>query len=211
MPWQTAVAIQLQAGDTIINPSGIFVYSGAPAAGNLIFSAAPAAGTDQFGNVFVEGGAAYIVSGGSTFALQLGNQGTGGAAFFIHNQSSAPNADPGYSANLASPVNGCVAEITSGKGQAVDTAASLLIGDSRSSAVAGGLIQLVCGATLLNSSAVAQIPETAPVLATLPTDTNSGTTWVSGERAFMNTNWVGNINSNFTAIVNSLKQAGIWK
>ena len=210
MPWQTAVAIQLQAGDTIINPSGIFVYSGAPAAGNLIFSAAPASGSDTFGNSFVEGGAAYIVSGGSTFALQLGNQGTGGAAFFIHNQSSAPNADPGYSANLASPSAGCVAEITSGKGQVGDAAASLLIGDSRSSAQAGGLIQLVCGATLLNSSAVASIPATAPTLASLPNDNNSGSTWVAGERAFMNNNWVANVNSNFAAIKTALVNAGIW-
>ncbi len=211
MPWSALVAIELQAGNTIINPSGLFVYnSNGPGANNLIVSDAPAAGTDQFGNPFLEGAASYVVASGSTFAMQLGSQGTGGAGFFVHNQTSSPSADPGYSANVASPVNGCAAEIVSGKGQAGDAESVLIVGDSRSSGVAGGLIQLSTAATLLNSSAVASIPEARPSLATLPTDNNSGSTWVSGERAFMNTNWVGNINANFTAIVNSLVAAGIW-
>jgi hypothetical protein len=41
--------------DYIINTSGIFIYSGAPAHGNLIGSWAGAAGTDGFGNAYPQG------------------------------------------------------------------------------------------------------------------------------------------------------------
>jgi hypothetical protein len=41
--------------DYIINTSGIFIYNGAPALGNLIGSWAGVAGTDAFGNVFPQG------------------------------------------------------------------------------------------------------------------------------------------------------------
>lgn len=46
---------QLIAGNVIVNPSGVFVYSGTPAAGNLIVSVAPSAGTDAFGNAYLQG------------------------------------------------------------------------------------------------------------------------------------------------------------
>ena len=42
--------------------AGIFVYSGAPAFGNLIYSVAAAAGTDGFGNAYLGGSVTY--SGG---------------------------------------------------------------------------------------------------------------------------------------------------
>jgi len=41
--------------DYIINTSGIFIYSGTPALGNLIGSWAGSAGTDAFGNVYPQG------------------------------------------------------------------------------------------------------------------------------------------------------------
>lgn len=41
--------------DYIINPAGIFIYSGPPAAGNLIVSIAPAAGVDGFTNPYPQG------------------------------------------------------------------------------------------------------------------------------------------------------------
>jgi hypothetical protein len=55
MGWQTQVAVQLLAGNTIINPQGNFIYNGPPAAGNLMIALAPAAGTDQFGNTYPQG------------------------------------------------------------------------------------------------------------------------------------------------------------
>ena len=69
MGWQTQVAIQLQAGNTIINATGVLTYSGPPAAGNLSASEAPASGTDQFGNNFLAGVCSY----GATIATQMGS------------------------------------------------------------------------------------------------------------------------------------------
>lgn len=57
-----------EAGNTIINASGTFTYSGTPAAGNLVESQAPANGTDSFGNAYLAGTTVYS---GGTFAAQL--------------------------------------------------------------------------------------------------------------------------------------------
>jgi hypothetical protein len=169
MGWQTEIAVQIQAGDTIINPNGIFTYSGTPAAGNLIFSSAPAAGTDSFGNAYVEGAAAYITTGGATFALQLGNQGSNGAAFFIHNQTSPPNADPGFSANLASP-SGTAAEIVSGKATAGSGQAVIIVSDSTLSGTAGGEVDISAGLTTTSGNMA--ITGTLTVNGTDQTSTN---------------------------------------
>jgi hypothetical protein len=67
MGWQVQNATVLIAGNTVINPNGIFTYSGPPAAGNLIASSAPAAGTDSFGNNYLQGNSAY----GATFATSM--------------------------------------------------------------------------------------------------------------------------------------------
>jgi hypothetical protein len=49
------VAQVFQAGTTLIDDAGLFVYSGAPGPGNLIASIASAGGTDQFGNGYGPG------------------------------------------------------------------------------------------------------------------------------------------------------------
>src|SRR5260370_30335990 len=64
---QVVNVVVLHAGNTIINPNGIFVYDGAPAAGNLIIALAPAAGTDQFANAFIKG----ILIGEPTDSAQI--------------------------------------------------------------------------------------------------------------------------------------------
>lgn len=51
------------AGNTIINPSGIFFYSATPANGNLIGSITPAGGTDSFGNSYLAGVCSYTTGG----------------------------------------------------------------------------------------------------------------------------------------------------
>lgn len=55
----------------VLNSSGLFIYSGTPANGNLVASIAPATGTDSFGNTYLEGIASY--SGASFAALDAGN------------------------------------------------------------------------------------------------------------------------------------------
>lgn len=70
-----------QGTDFIINSSGIFLYSAAPAAGNLIGSWAPLAGTDAFGNKYDKGLISYqptglnlgVYSALTQGTLQLGN------------------------------------------------------------------------------------------------------------------------------------------
>lgn len=49
------VATSFQAGDTIINSTGLFIYDGAPAAGNLLFAFTATSGEDQFGNTYAGG------------------------------------------------------------------------------------------------------------------------------------------------------------
>jgi hypothetical protein len=49
------VATSFAAGTVRINLSGLFVYSGPPAAGNLVFSLAWLAGTDRYGNPYPSG------------------------------------------------------------------------------------------------------------------------------------------------------------
>lgn len=62
---------QFQGTDFIVNSAGIFLYSAAPAAGNLIGSWTSAAGTDAYGNAYV-GGLATYAPDGSIIQLQSG-------------------------------------------------------------------------------------------------------------------------------------------
>lgn len=74
MPWQTTVTVQIQAGNTIINPNGVFTYSGTPAAGSLVTSVTPAATTaDNFGNQVIGGAVvSYDNATGIATALAAG-------------------------------------------------------------------------------------------------------------------------------------------
>jgi hypothetical protein len=67
-----SVATIFQAGNTIINSSGEFVYSPSPGLGNLISSVAGAAGTDQYGNAYLAGTTGYFQFGGAYYATQVG-------------------------------------------------------------------------------------------------------------------------------------------
>lgn len=66
------VAQVFEAGNTIINDQGLFVYSGTPAAGNLFLSIASAPGTDQFGNAY---GSGLNVGGQAGAHLAVSEQG----------------------------------------------------------------------------------------------------------------------------------------
>lgn len=132
MPWSTNVAVTLQAGNTIINPSGDFVYSSAPAAGDLIASIAPAAGTDSFGNAYEQGITAYATIAGNSQAVQIGENAASagtGIGFFIDSLSSPPSASPTVGGQ-ASGAAGCFAFIDSGKAAAGSHDAFVLVEDS---------------------------------------------------------------------------------
>jgi hypothetical protein len=63
-----------QAGDTVINPAGEFVYSAAPAAGDILASIANAAGNDQFGNAYKAGIFVYGATGAAGGLAVSGTQ-----------------------------------------------------------------------------------------------------------------------------------------
>jgi hypothetical protein len=68
---------QLNAGNTIINPQGIFTYSTFPPAANtLIASTAPAAGTDAKGNAYLAG--TFVYAQGASNWTATGVQSSGG-------------------------------------------------------------------------------------------------------------------------------------
>ncbi len=154
MGWQVINATVLHAGNTIINPNGIFTYSGPPALGNLIFSSAPAAGTDDFGNAYVQGAAAYVTLGGDRIALQLGLSSFGGtpaAAFFTHDETSPAFSDPMVGGTSATPA-GCISVLFSGESLNTSAGSGIEAADSTASGVAGGTVTIVAGQTTLNSS-----------------------------------------------------------
>jgi hypothetical protein len=144
-----------QAGDTIITPSGMFVYNGTPALGNLSVSIASASGTDGFGNVYYGPGAAtYVTSGGQTIAISSGTSSAGSAGFFFSNLTTPLTGDPGIVANIFAPATqGSELFITSGKSTATATAALLSVLDSVNTGIANGSILLQSGDNQLQGNA----------------------------------------------------------
>ncbi len=123
----------------------------------LLLSLAATAGTDDFGNAYPQGIAAFEQISGVTYALQLGRQTFGSVtapAFFILNQQSAPFLPPAYTATGVSAA-GCGAEIVSGQGTSGAALAAVTVQDSLQSGVPGGLIDLIAGAVAFNG---AQMP-----------------------------------------------------
>jgi hypothetical protein len=68
--------------DFVINQSGIFLYSGTPAAGNLVGSWASVSGTDDFGNAFLAG---LSAGNETTRQLLLRYNGTTASVDFLAN------------------------------------------------------------------------------------------------------------------------------
>ncbi len=158
--------------DFIISSSGQFFYSGTPALGNLIASIAPAAGTDSFGNAYEQGIAAYVTTGGKTYALQLGAQQVAGVtapAFWIADLTSPGHEPPAYTATQ-SGAGGSGCEIYSGKSLVASTPAFIAVEDSTESGIANGLIILGAG----------QVQFQGPVSGGLTVDTLAVTTITVG-------------------------------
>lgn len=177
MPWSANVAVQLQAGNTIINPNGMFVYSASgPGAGNLVFSVANDGVTaDQFSNTVIGGGACAYSGAAAAFLGQAS----------LQLQTTAGAIAGGFAGQVFENINGQLM-LASGGTSALDTQGTAILG---SSAVGSGKTRFdafVQRASFNNSGYTNQ--------GTAPNDTNSGSTWVSGERAFMNNNWVAYMN-----------------
>jgi hypothetical protein len=170
--------------------SGVFVYSPAPGPGNLIASVAAQAGTDPYGNAYVGGITSY--SGSSTWAALTGavlNLQTGGE----------------FQAAQLGAVGAGVSFLSAGLATSGDIGAEVILASQEGSGSGESEITLSAQQTSLNSSATQAIPIAAVSGFPLPDDPNSGTTWVSGERAFMNNDWITPLN----ALYSALQAAGI--
>ena len=77
---------QFQGTDFIINSSGIFLYSGTPANGNLVGSWAPASGTDAYGNTFPQG---LSIGANTTRQIVLNYNGSTASVTFRANNGHA--------------------------------------------------------------------------------------------------------------------------
>lgn len=130
----------------VINSSGIFIYSAAPALGNLVISITSLGGTDPFGNVYKAGFNNY----GSTFSLQASN----GAVFFTDNNFSVNAARVGIS---TSGIGGQTVALGSGNTQIGVPIGSLAISDG---SVPGGTP--VANFNGLFQALLAQIITTSP-------------------------------------------------
>jgi hypothetical protein len=172
MGWQTQVAVQLQAGNTIINPDGLFVYSGTPALGSLIASICPVEVNDQFGNDALQGITSYFLNSGKWFAAQV-FQGD------FNLNTAASSAGPWTFTG--------------------DVSIDFTTGNLDIESEKGINFNFINQPVKFNGAAI-----TASGFP-LPNDSNSGSTWVSGERTFMNNNWVAPINN----LISAMQSAGL--
>lgn len=143
MGWQVVYVPFLEAGGTIINQQGLFVYSGTPTTGNLIASIASVAGVDNFGNAYEAGMTEYLPESGKIFAVGLNTlSGTGLPGLSIQDIANPPTSPAGFfgesSGNVSTPQ--AFAAITSGQANATDVATFISILSQVQSAVTGGQI-----------------------------------------------------------------------
>jgi len=181
---------------------GLFMYNGTPALGNPPLLWITPQSTDPFGNAVAPNGVGVYNndSGDPLWALL-----SEGAAQFATSLAA-------LTGNFAGEITTAAAGqliLTSGGTSGLDSEGSVVIGSKASSGGSTRTSIQTDKTVLNNSGGPTPVAGVSGSILTLPPDANSGTTWVSGERAFMNNNWVANINSNFQTIITALQTAGI--
>ena len=152
----------------------------------LIASITNSTGTDPVTSTpYLEGITAYVYNGATEYALQLGSQVFGGntiPAFFMTNVNNPPFLPPTVSsASTTLSPSGTGLEMQSGAATSGSTNSAVVLEDSTLSGVSGGTVDLIGGQILLNGSQLS-IPSGYPY----STDGNTGSSWATGERAFIN-------------------------
>lgn len=97
MGWEEFVTNFLQAGVVILNETGMFLYNGTPAAGNLSIAETPTpigAHLDEFGNAYISGGVFCIDTSGLS-AIMIG----AGDSFTTWYKTVVPNPGASWSPN----------------------------------------------------------------------------------------------------------------
>jgi hypothetical protein len=123
---------QFSAGNTIINASGVFTYSGTPALGNLVESITPigdTTGTDTFGNVYFGGFTSYEANGTAN-ATVIAQLNTGGINLGPPGNSFSPFPVQGVNSNGAG-----IQQWSSGGTAGGDTAANIEIESANASGI----------------------------------------------------------------------------
>ena len=198
--------------DFILNQSGLFVYSGTPTSGNLIGSIAGTNGTDGFGNGYTQGVAAYVTPGSDSYSITLGTAESGALAALVYQcTNNGFNVRPfiGVSGD-----NSSGASLTIGSGaSAGGSLQSLVISDAGTVTVGNNGTLVVedissngnTGFPIISNGSwngtIGQM--TTPSGYPLATDPNSGSTWATGERDYIN-NCINMVN----LLVNKLQNEG---
>jgi hypothetical protein len=134
----------------------LLVYSPTAAAGNLVASIAGGAGTDSYGNTYLEGITSYVITGGQTYAIQIGSETVAGSTFpalFMTNLTSPPYQPP-LIYGLTPSASGSGIELNSGIGSLGGVASGVIAQDSASSGVPSGAVDVVAGELLFNGSVI---------------------------------------------------------
>lgn len=155
----------------VLNSSGLFIYSGSPAVGNLIYSDASAAGNDQAwtsapGNSYVQGAAVYTTIGGQKFILTMGtvpNSSPSEAGFYLQTGVNPAFQPPSVSSTTVGSA-GTAFVMGSGGSLVGSTQSFVQLKDSTLSSVTNGTIQLGGGQVLFGQTAVALWDDTAQQL-----------------------------------------------
>lgn len=149
MGWQVVYVPFLFAGNTIINTSGVYVYSSTPGVGDLIASILSASGTDQFDNATRIGTNSYVAIGPLIMAVGLNALGGSGAVpgLSIQDVASLPNQPAGVFGEASSNGTGPTAflQVSSGAETAADVASQIELDSQLQSAITGGKILMTAG------------------------------------------------------------------
>jgi len=174
--------------------NGVFIYQPgtAPGAGNGPVLSGTEAVKDPFGNTTQPGWVSYASPGSGSWAALINSM--------LQLMVAGAFAPAEVNSNVAGQLI-----LDSGAATGADSQAAVQVNSSAASGLGVRLVQLVSDQVQLNVSASQNIPVPAVAGFPLPNDNNSGTGWVSGERAFMNNSWIAPVN----ALYNALVAAGI--
>ena len=176
----------------------------------LLISLASAAGIDDYSNSFPEGilATAGIIEGptiiGSSAFYYNGTPAFGNLISSITQAAGTDQFGNAYVAGTSSYFIGSTFAAVSVTGGSVTWYTAP--GAAGPWGFIGQLIIPLTGASTLildfaSLSGAINVPQAAVSGFPLPNDANSGSTWVSGERAFMNNSWITPINNLYSALV----------
>lgn len=188
----------------IEDSSGMFLYSGTPAARNLIASLAATSGTDAYGNVYEAGITSYVTVFSDVYEVGL-NQLSGGQPGLAISDVTHPPYGPAGVFGLAGSGTPQIAtaSLTSGMISSADVAATVDVLSQADSGITNGKVTVEAGMTEIgvnaslivndNTGSVNAVNGTAASPTLITTDTWHPITLDSG-------NWTGGVPAGYHAM-----------